>query len=330
MGALSSAPAPSASVSPPAPTEPPSFPLPPVPPGIDADKLAFLWPICPAAYRIDQLGPGQPPRTGVGCRVHPPFDVPSRFPDGTFPQHTDEPISFCELVDVRPGSYRRAGAKEALLTFEQCKYNDSDVWDAAFPGSAVLVEEIRGRWKSVAYAPDVNLGFCEPIRWTDGHESLVCWSGFAAPPMAAMWYLFVLDFTRPEPHSGTFMRIFYNMFSCGWAGTGPSTEAFVTLDNFKRSFRDLNRDGVKDVVLELDRSYAPPSPQFDARVASRCSADPNTTAKDVMPRPRRHRLEFVSDDTRFVPTPATKRLLDQWDAETPDQGVREAAPPDLH
>jgi len=260
--------------------------------------------------------------------VHPPFDVAARFPDGTFPRHTDDPTTFCELTEVRRGSFRRAGAKEALLTFGQCQYNDDSTWDAAFPGSAVLVEEIGGHWKSVAYAPDVNLGSCEPIRWRDGHESLVCWSGYAAPPMPAMWYLFQLDFTRPEPYSGTFMRIFYRMFSCGWLDMSPS-DGFVTLDNFRRSFRDLNGDGVRDVILELDRAYAPPSPAFDARVAGLCKANPNTTEKDFMPRAKKFRLEFVSDHLRFVPTPATQRLLDQWDAETPEQGVRGAAPPDL-
>lgn len=327
---------PSASASAPAsasalarPAEVPSFPVPPTPPGADPEKVLIATSICPAGYRTEQVAPGKPPRTAVGCRAHPPFDVPSRYPDGSFAEFTGDWQKFCQITNVQHGSFRRPGAKEALVTFEQCMDNDSDVWDAAMPGSAVVVEETNGRWKSVADAPGVNLGFCETIRWQDGHDALVCWSGFGAPPSPTMWYLFLLDFARPAPHAGTFMRIYNHEFSCAW-GTGSLAEnGFAALKGFKRTFRDLNGDGVRDVVLELERARVAPSSKLEARVQSLCATNPRITQSAFMPPFKAFRLEFVSQGRGFVPTAATRKLVEQWEKETPDQGVKGASPPTL-
>jgi hypothetical protein len=72
--------------------------------------------------------------------------------------------------------------------------------DAAFPGSAVLVEKNGERWKAVGYA-DLTADKCRVDRHRDGRDVLVCWSGAGAGLAGFVFFVFVIDFNRSRKPS---------------------------------------------------------------------------------------------------------------------------------
>ena len=271
-------------------------PLPVDPAGVDPERVLFTSSVCAAATMTLPDG-----KLDVGCPSHPPFDRPEQKPDGKLSRFTGDPLRFCSIDAIHRGSFTRAGAKQAVLSFAQCKANPphDDVWDAAYPGSALLVEDIGGRWTPTAYEPGVNARFCLVDRRADGRDVLLCRSGLEAGAAGGVTYFFLLDFARAARRSGTFAKVFDDLRDT------------VKVTDFRLA--DLNADGTGDLVVDVERARAAPS----AGLA-------------VLPPPTKTELAFVSRGDGFVPTDATRRVLEGWLTEVGDQGgVGEAAPPAL-
>jgi hypothetical protein len=271
----------------------------------------------------------------VGCRSHPPFDAPDQRPDGTLPAFTGDPLRFCALDAVYRGSFTRAGATQAVLSFAACKDNDPDaVWDSGLPGSAVLVERTADRWRAVAYEPSVNLGQCVQPRRADGRDLLLCRSGLTAPPAGTITYVLALDFARPAKRAGSIARMFGDEFGCAWLPTAaagapllPRGLVSLRITEFRLGDRDAGAN--RDLVVEVERARVPPSPALDTKVAAACKRDPRASARAWFPAATRTRLVFTPAGDGYVGTAATRATLDAWQAEAPDgfNGLMEAAPP---
>jgi hypothetical protein len=256
------------------------FPVPATPAGADPEKVLFASAICAAAYspapvvlKSDKF------KLFVGCRGHPPFDVPARFPDGTLPRFTDpDTMRFCVISTIQHGSFTRAGAEQAVVAFFGCKDNDSELWDAAFPGSAVLVEKIDGHWREVDDTADVNADGCQKSHRADGRDVLLCRSMVGAGNLGTVDFFFLLDFARPGHHAGTLATLYSDSAASSEVG--------------KVVLQDVNGDGTPDLLVEASH---------------RRGSAPKT----------KRRLELLSSGDTFAPSPATRVVLETWAAVRP-------------
>ena len=284
----------------------------------------FAGSICAASY----LG------KDVGCRSHPPFVRPEQQPDGKIIEHQGDPLLFCGIDRIFRGSFTRPGSKQAVISFSQCKESEEAMWDSGFPGSAVLVEEIDGRWKAVGYEADVNAGACLKAHRADGRDVLLCRSSLAAPPSGVVSYVFLLDFARAlsgKASAGSLVKLFSDMLICSFADQG-FPNGLVSLDVKDMTLKNLNQDGTDDLVVKVHRARIPPSAALDAKILAWCKKTRGEgNQSSFLPATKLSTLELVSDGATFTPTPATKKLIDAWTAEAPDgfNGLVDAAPPFL-
>ncbi len=298
----------------------PAPPLPAVPVGADAERVLLASSICAAAVL---------PRTNqhveVGCRSHPPFTEPEQQPDGTLPVHSGDPLTFCALDGVYRGSFTRATAKQAVLSFSQCKENDPDApWDSGFPGSAVLVEEVKGRWRAVDYEGGINANNCLTDRRADGRDVLFCQSAFGAGGIGAIRYIMLLDFTRSGKRAGTVLRLFDDDSGCGYLarpgvpGQRRLPSGLISVRIADARIVDRNKDGTGDLVVEVDRARVPPSGALDARLDAACKRNVAPNNRALFPLSTRTQLELLSDGDGFAPSAPTRKVLDEWRAESPE------------
>lgn len=292
------------------------LPLPAGPPGADPLDVAIAASVCAAAYLPNDDG-RQPT---IGCRSHPPFTNPEQRPDGKLPVFAgDDLLQFCAIQKVYRGSFLRAGVKQAVVSFSQCKDNDPGAtWDSAFPGSAMLVEEAGDRWKTLDFRDGVNIHECLQDRRSDGRDVLLCQSNLWAGSAGHKSYFFALDFGRPERPMDTLAQIFGDTLSCFAlepAFTLPS--GFVSFEIEKASLSDVDKNGTPDLVVDVSRARAAPSPALDAKVRASCMANAQADGRSLLPPPRKTRLVFLAQKDGFSATPATRQALDAWKAEAP-------------
>lgn len=298
-----------------------AFSIPATPPGADPQKVLMASSICAATYL---------PSGAIGCRAPPPFDRPKRGPDGRLVLHEGDPLEFCALYSIYHGSFTKPGAKQAVLSFGQCKDPDDDTWDSGFPGDAVLVEEINGRWHVVANELDVNADECHKARRADGRDILLCQSNFGAFGIGSIEYFFVLDFNEKEKHAHSFAWLPSTAGMTGCmkveAGEPPAPSGLVGLRVTGAKLAQRNGDGTPDLVVDVERARARPSPALDARLRDLCRQGADD--QKALPAPSKARLEFVSAGQRFAPTAKTRKLLEAWEKDTPDVlQLKGAAPP---
>jgi hypothetical protein len=302
--------------------DPPALALPRPPPGTEPKTVTIAASICAAAFRGRE----------VGCRSHPPFERPEQLPDGKIVKHTGDPLSFCAIDRVYYGAFTRPGAEQAVVAFGQCKESEGAEWDAAFPGSAVLVENVSGRWKAMGYEPEVNAQLCLQSHRSDARDVLLCRSNLAATAVGSLTSFFLLDFARGprgKRNAGTFARVFSDEINCIAAESGlPS--GLVSADITSVALADLDKNGTPDLVVKVRRARAAPSAALDAKVNALCKQGPEK-AKGALPPATVTTLELLSDGDGFTPSAATKTALDAWTAEAPSDfnGLSTAGPPPL-
>lgn len=306
------------------------------PPGVDPERVFFTSSVCAAAVMTLPGG-----KLDVGCPFHPPFDRPEQKPDGKLSRFTGDPLRLCTIDAIYRGSFTRAGAKQAVLSFAACKNNPphDDEWDAAYPGSALLVEDAGGRWSTIAYEPGVNADACLVDSRATGRDVLLCRSGLRAGNAGGITYFFSLDFALPARRAGTFAKVYDGTLLCasipeppGASGGEPLLlpHGLVTVKVTDFVIADVNTDGIGDLVVDVERARAAPSAALDAKAVAACKRNPEAHEDSVLPPPTKTRLAFVSRGDVIAPTDATRRVLEAWLTEVGDNGgLTEAAPPPL-
>ncbi len=290
--------------------------MPSMPPGVDPTRFLFAASICAAAYSGSE----------VGCRSHPPFKLPGQKPDGRVTEHSPNPAGFCAIGPIYRGSFTRPGASEAVLTFRPCVDESAD-WNMSIPGSAVLAEEIGGRWVATGYLADTNIGNCLKSHRATGRDLLLCRSDFGTFTGGMIEYFFLLDFAPAGAQAGTFSRLYGSTVACSWINastSGPDADgamSYVTgaglVDMRVKdvSLADVDHDGTDDLVVHVLRSRLPPSAALRLRVREWCKAHDDAAPTALLPPAKAVTLEFLSRAETVVPAPATRKLLDAWDAD---------------
>ena len=293
------------------------YPLPAPPPGADPTEVAIAASVCAAAYLPGQKGA----MPTIGCRSHPPFTNPDQRPDGKLPLFADDDVlKFCAIDMIRRGSFLSAGAKQAVVSFSQCKDNDPNAtWDSAFPGSALLVEQAGDRWKTVAFEDAVNTRDCLQARRADGRDVLLCQSNLWAGPAGHKEYFFSLDFGSTSQPTVMLAQIFGDNLTC--YALEPAfnlPDGFVAFEITKTALEDVDKNGALDLVVDVSRARAAPSAALDAKVRALCKTNAQADGKTLLPPPKTTRLVFLAQrDGSFSPTPTTRKALDAWEAEAP-------------
>lgn len=279
--------------------------------------------ICAAAY-VDKT---------VGCRSPAPFVRPEQKPDGKFIRHQGDPSEFCAIERVYKGSFTRAGARQAVVSFGAC-VKPGEMYTAVLPGSAVLVEEVSGRWVEVDVQSDTNADKCLQARRADGREVLLCRSRVGALVTGEIDYFFMLDFVRKSKGkgaAGTLAVLFGDLPACG---QDPQRKLGLTMfDGVEMKVSDLNHDGTDDLVVKVKRSHAPDSPALTAGIRKQCERAESGTVDRVplLKQGAIATLEFLSEGDKFTPSTATRRLLDTWSRQYPEHLnlLDASAPPPL-
>ena len=109
-------------------------------------------------------------------------------------------------------------------------------------------------------------------------------------------------------------------------GQGPMAPTGLTrVKSVSIMTRDINGDGTPDIILDVERAHAEPSAALDTKLRTLCKQ--GKPIDSVLPAPVKHKIEILSDGTRFRPNPAAKALLERWRKESPDVTQLEGAAP---
>ena len=109
-----------------------------------------------------------------------------------------------------------------------------------------------------------------------------------------------------------------NDFSCGQIDMLGWEHGLVAVRVGDVTLADVDKDGVPDLVVQVMRARAAPSPTLEARVRASCKQLPGAGAAPVLPPMKRTTLQLVSNGGGFAPSPATKAELDAWESEAPE------------
>lgn len=292
----------------------------------DLEEIAKA--MCAASYREDEG------TRIVGCRRPPPFEGKGRAPDGKIVRFADQDVmTFCGISIGARGSFSAPDKKELLVTIENCRDVDRDEgWNGSMPGSAAIVASEDGRFRRVAVTSGVNTAACLVLHRSDGRDTLMCKSRYDAGSIGTDYYFFSLDFAGGKPVARTVAHLFddADLWTC-MAHDGQSTMAPTGITGLKivgTTPRDVNGDGTPDVVIDVERAHAEPSPALETKLRALCKQ--GKPIDSVLPAPLKHQIELVSEAKGFRPAPASKKLLDKWRAESPDVTQLEgAAPPKI-
>jgi hypothetical protein len=305
----------------------PSAPTPAVPAGANPDEVKIISSICASAYVRSPTG-----NVVLGCLSHPPFERPEQRPDGTLSPYAGDPMKLCTLDATYRGSFTRAGAKQAVLSFGVC-YDDGAEGFArggSASQSVVLVEEVAGRWQPVGYEGGVAAFSCDKSRRADGRDVLLCKGAVGATGRGELTYLFALDFARAGGRAGAFAWMFSDLFDCGAFVRGGRRlpNGLVALRVGRVEAADLDGDGTADLAVSVERARAAPSPALDAKARAACARSQRADGISLVPAMQKARLEFYHRGGGVVPAPESQALLDAWEAEAPEglNGLKASAP----
>jgi hypothetical protein len=241
-----------------------AWPVPAAPQGVDAETLAILNSICAVGYTQGAGG------KALGCRAHPPFDLPGQAPDGTLLEQPEESIKFCALTALYRGAFTRPLATQALLAFGPCYEGANDGFEsnAYNSESAVLVEEIAGRFQIIRYEAALHATRCKVDPRADSTAVLLCDGGFAAMSMGEIRYLFEVDFTGSETNAHSVVSLFADVFDCGSFERSGFHQYFglTALRAWSTQVVAPSAGATSRASVSLERARAVPSPTLDAKL----------------------------------------------------------------
>jgi hypothetical protein len=289
-----------------------------VPPPKASAKLGSPENVAPTAAETEDSSPSTPVTNGPGAEairhrdmlasICQPVFIPERKDWGgcaECPKFTGSPESGIRpdlafmVGHVVVGSFRKAGATEALLRFSGCESRVDGF------GGTVLLTNQGSSWEFASYESG-DWDDCTPMT-SEGRTRFVCRSGFYAQGAISESVL-VRDYAQSNP-------IF--LFELGdntntACFPEPRAGAYYSGTIDAMGWLNLDKVGPRDVGVSI--SFAS---EIWQKVPSEDSCKQAAEAMQQRLKEHAHRelLEFLSSGTGYVPSPATKRTLDRITAQ---------------
>ena len=91
-------------------------------------------------------------------------------------------------------------------------------------------------------------------------------------------------------------------------------------EEVKREFKDVDKDGLEDLLVTIQRAHTNGSDALGKKVDAFCqkSGDMMQEPKSFLGKYKRYQLEFRGDATTMVPTPETAKQIEQWSQTAPE------------
>lgn len=280
-----------------------------------SDGPAVLGSICTPVWAVHDDGSRR-----IACTTHGPYSTSTAFKGSAVGEHRGDAFEVCDLTSMLRGSFTRPGAKEVLLGFNDC----NDRGRGASPFVVLLSVGDDGSYRSIAYENDLRAERCERTRRADGRDILYCELRKQVPNVGTGTAYVVADFARPGKRLGVVATLMQHDFTCSFfQKTAQSTmrRGFVWM-----AAPAFHTDAGR-LVVQVDRTYAPPSPGLDAALLAECQAHPDTDGRDVLPTSRREAIVIEPKTDTYGPTAEAKVLLDQWTRELNDGRLRSTISP---
>jgi hypothetical protein len=261
-------------------------------------------------------------KLNVGCRACPPFNNAVKWPDGQIVELTQQDFGFCALSAVYEGSFTRAGAKQVVLSMES-----PFMVGSAFDQNAVVVEFDGKRWRVIAYSLSTKSSDSLLFRRDDGTDVLVGHDSFGAFFDGAVSWFYAIDFTKPRKDRwACFGKVAFNAFDVICAMFSDPTEMIPFSDPNVIHFAvkdtkldDLDGDGTPELVATVGYVSQPPNKAVQDKVRLGCQGRDHLPLSSFLPRKKEHALAFRYEGGKFVPTLATRKLLEVWKVAAPER-----------
>lgn len=301
----------------------PDASTPPEPAAAD-NEIGILKSLCDAVWDEDDKGAKR-----IGCDAHPPF-TKKRAAGEPIPTVKGDQGDICHTDGIYFGAFTRPGAHEVVLSFDSCHdYPGGYEGNYATAVSVVLAEKIDGRWVGKTYDAGRSAPGCKQGHRADGHDVLFCDGGFGSFSTGDAVWLDVFDFAQ-EQRIGTVTTLYSSTLFCSYMGMENHDFRSGLIDVRVKgiAIEDVNHDGNDDAVYVVERARTMPSSADLVRFKKGCEAQPPVQPTLKANPAAQFRVEVVSTTTSYALSPASKKLVDAWDAQGGGAGgIGGAAPP---
>jgi hypothetical protein len=287
---------------------------PPIGPEPMADALAILSSICTPVWAIREDGSRR-----IACTTHAPYETPERSLMADIPEHRGDPLEVCELQSITHGAFTRPNAREVFLAFAECNAHGKGTASAF----VTVLEYLGQGYRPVAYQNDVHIEHCERTQHPEGRQIFYCESTKREPNVGTVVAYAVVDFAHPTRHLGLLTTLTRHDFDCAYfqtngVNTMPKGYVWMRTPRFHTEHGNL--------VIDVERTYAPRSPTLEGRLGAECQKDIETDGLAVLPPPQKYSLTIEPKGDAYAPAWDSKILLDQWARELTDPRLRSPWP----
>jgi hypothetical protein len=264
--------------------------LPPLP-ASETEKLSLLRGVCPLAIRTTRKHPE------VGCSECYSAGH-NRRTDGRVALNPDP---FYGVDAVMHGAFSAAGAGEVAVSLEGCEPHVEN-W-----GGLLILRLQEGKTQVAHYFSGVHPHICKTYRKKDGHDLLVC---LRTDGHQGSYYDFLSSFDPARASADDEVEAAWDQLlealdvtggAC-WNVNEPNAEPVKRSKIKDFTFRDLNRDGAFDLVVEVNHFREQSRAAMVAYCRAAQKADEEETPMPALPMRliRREVVEFLFDGERFV------------------------------
>lgn len=274
-----------------------------------ADAPALLSAICTPIWAVHEDGSRR-----IACTTHGPYSANTRFSGAEVGEHKGDPLAVCELVSLSRGSFTKAGAKEILLAFAECRDRGK-----SSPFVVVLDADEPPKYRVVGYQNDLATEHCEKTRRPDGRHVLYCQTERRVEHVGTGFTFAVVDFLHATHHIGVVATLARTEFDCAYFQTGggntmPKGYVWMRPPTFR------TEDG--KLLVDVERTYAPRSPTLDGQLGAECQRNVETDGLAALPAPRKDTIVIEPRFDSYAPNLPSKLLLDQWNRELTDYRLK--------
>jgi hypothetical protein len=266
---------------------PPPSPSLALPAGADPVAVAFAEMVCGVAVKRDPTG------LAVGCR-----DCGNMTP-GEELLELKESDTFYPTLAVLRGSFTAPGADEAVMLLEGC-------------GRGMLFANDGSSWAPDGHFSGRDPFGCVAVAGGDGRDRLACTSGLGASDVGSRYELYTEQLTSGVEYPETKTLVIFR--DNGDSPCRIGGDHFTALRWASLEAKDVNGDGLDDVVAVVTKTSSAVTPAVKAKLATLCAPGPSgpplfVDPKDYLPPPVSIELRWLTTRDGHTPTPETATRL---------------------